>query len=452
MNKNFLKIYALFLGIFLFSACDKNIEVEPISNLDGSKGFQTRQDVDAGLIGSYNGLQSPNYMGLRHWALSEIYADNITHVGTFPSFAQFANRNLLGDNTEISNMWAQIYIAINRANSVIQYADGVNDPAFNKTNAIAEAKFLRAYNYFNLLTAYGGSESGYNKAGGLGVPLRLKPTLSAADAAPVRRATEEEVWQQILKDLDDAVAGLTANNGLGRANKNVATALRARVRLFRGEWAQAEADASAVIAVTTYALVPAASYSSIWLRKNTSEAIWELQFDVNNTNQVAFFYYPTGSGGRNEMSSSTSLRDAHEMGDVRKEVNYGLSPAAKTVKYTRVPGDDNVSLIRIAEMYLIRAEARARQDKLTESLEDLNKIRVRAGLAVSTAATQQALIDAIEKERRLEFAHEGHRWFDLRRYGKLGSGITDPRKARWPLPLNTEVLISGGAVEQNPGY
>lgn len=451
--KNFLKINILALALLSLGACQKNIEREPISSLDGSAGYKTRQDVEAGLIGSYNAIQNGNYMGLRYWALPDLYADVLQHVGTFPSFAQIANRNILADNAEVREMWRSVYIAINRANNVIQYAANVNDPAFNKENAVAEAKALRAYHYFNLLVLFGGSETGYNKTGGLGVPLRLSPTLSAADATPVRRSNEAEVWTQILKDLDEALAAISANNGAGRLNKNAVTALRARMRLFRGEWAQAETDATTLIGVTSYALVPGATYANIWANKNTSEAIWELQFDANNTNSIAFFYYPTSRGGRNEISATAGLRDAHEAGDVRKAVNYADNPAAKTLKYTRVAGDDNVTLIRLAEMYLIRAEARARQNKLTEALADVNVIRKRAGLADATATTEQALIDVIEKERRLEFAHEGHRWFDLRRYNKLSvASITDPRRSRWPIPLTQEIQISGGVVEQNPGY
>ena len=109
-------------------------------------------------------------------------------------------------------------------------------------------------------------------------------------------------------------------------------------------------------------------------------------------------------------------------------------------------------MVRLAEMYLIRAEARARQNKLVESLADINVIRNRAGLLDAVAVTEAGLIDAIEKERRIELAFEGHRWFDIRRYNKLSSvGVTQPFRALWPIPQR-EVLTTQNIITQNPGY
>ncbi len=284
------------------------------------------------------------------------------------------------------------------------------------------------------------------------MPLVTAPTLTAADAAPKPRNTEAEVWALILEDLDFATQNLVNSNGVGRVNKRVAQALKARVHLFREEWAQAEVAAGDVITTGGYTLIPGATYSDIYLKKNTAEAIWELQFDATNANSIAFFYYPTSLGGRNEMASTTSLRDAHEAGDVRQAVNYTTTPAAKTLKYTRVPGDDNVLMIRLAEMYLIRAEAQARLNKLPDAVTDLNTIRTRAGLGMASPTTADEVIAAIEKERRLEFAHEGHRWFDLRRYNKWSTvGITQEFRALWPIPQR-EVETSAGIITQNPGY
>jgi len=444
---------ALLLTVSLFNACDENIELDPISQLDGANGFQTKQDVDAALIGCYGALTNGNYMGLRYFALPDLYADILTHTGTFPSWAQFANRNLLTDNAELRLMWQQVYIAINRTNNVIAAAPGVNDPSFNATNAVAEARFLRAYSYLNLLLGFGGSPTGYNQANGVGVPLITTPTITAKDAEPKNRATEAEVWTQILEDVNFAVQNLAANNGVGRANKRIATALKARIHMYRGEWALAETAANEIITTGGYTLVPTNNYANIWLTKNSTETIWELQFDANNTNSIAFFYYPTTLGGRNEIASTTSLRDAHEMGDVRRDVNFTPSnPTAKTRKFTRVAGEDNVQLIRLAEMYLIRAEAAARLNKGSAALADMNIIRRRAGLTDFTSTDATAILNAIEKERRLELAHEGFRWFDLRRLNKIATaGITQEFRALWPIPQR-EIDTSAKVIAQNTGY
>ncbi len=450
--KSFLKIFALAFVVSVFPACESNLELEPYTALDASTGFKTKPDIEAAMLGAYNAIQSSNYFGLQLQVLPDLYSDIVSHTGTFPTYAQVFNRQILADNSNIQGTWNTLYVAINRANNVIASAPGISDPSFNANNMIGEARMLRAYHYFNLLALFGGMPSGYNKTGGLGVPIFTTPTLSADDAAAKPRATEAEVWALILEDINFAVANLAVTNGNGRANKNVALALKARMHLYRGEWAQAEAAATEVIASGRHSLQSTSTYANIWLSQNSSEAIWELQFDINNTNSIAFWYLPTSSGGRNEFTSTASLRTAHEPGDVRLAVNVTTAPANKTLKYTRVNGTDNVLLVRLSEMFLIRSEARANQGKLTEALADLNVIRKRAGLADAALTTADAIVDAVLKERRVEFAHEGHRWLDLRRTGRWNAtGLTEEFRSRWPIPQR-EVQTAGTVIAQNPGY
>lgn len=456
MKNNFLKILALLVAIQFFQACNSNLEIEPYTALDASTGFKTKQDVDAAILGVYNSLQNGNYYGLRYFMLADIHAGSLTHTGTFPSFAQFANRNLLANNVELTNMWNSIYVGINRSNNVIASAPGVVDPSFNVNNALGEARFLRAFHYFNLLVYFGGSPDGFNQ-NGVGVPIFTTPTLSSTDAAPKARASEAETWTQILDDLNFAIANLLPNNGIGRINSVSATAFKARVHLVRKEYAEAAAAAASVISSNRYTLLSGANYANIYLGKNSSETIWELQFDANNVNSIAFFYYPTAQGGRNEVASSASLRDLHEDGDLRKAVNVTTTvPLNKTLKFTRVAGEDNVQLIRLSEMYLIRAEALARINgspaDITNALADLNIIRGRAGLPDFTSTVAADIVAAVLKERVIEFAHEGLRWLDIRRTGSYASvGITQEFRALWPIP-EREVDTSAGVIAQNQGY
>jgi len=452
MMKNIVKILAFLALVGMMPACEGNLELEPYNSLDASTGFKTKQDVDAAMLGVYSAIQNSNYYGLQMQVLSDLYADVVSHTGTFPTYAQVFNRQILADNTSLTSLWNSVYVGVDRANNVIASAPGVTDPSFNVNAAVGEARLLRAFHYFNLLRLYGGGTEGFNKANGLGLPLYTTPTLSADDAAPKARATEADTWALIMDDINFAVANLGTAKVNGRVTKFVAQALKARAHLYRGEWAEAEAAATEVIANGGYTLVPTANYANIWLSQNSTEAIWELQFDINNTNSIAFWYYPTAAGGRNEFTTTASLRDAHEAGDVRKVVNASTTPANKTQKYTRINGTDNVMLIRLAEMYLIRAEARAQQNKLTDAVADLNVIRNRAGLSNANPATAAAIVDAVLNERRFELAHEGHRWFDLRRTGRWNSlGLTEPFRALWPLPLR-EIQTSGGLITQNPGY
>lgn len=452
MKKTIFSYFVVATMIFGTVACEKNIELDPLSSLDGAGGFKSKEDVTAALLGCYNSLQSVNYVGLRYWTFADMYADNIAHVGTFPSFSQIFNKQILADNVEISNMWSNVYSGINRMNTVVEAAATVDDKSFNNAAAIAEARLLRAFQYFNLLRYFGGSETGYNKGSGLGVPLITKPTLSVDDAKPVARASEADIWKQIIEDIDFAVLNLPNSVAAGRVNRRVALALKARAHLYRGEWTAAEAASDSVITKGGYALLTGPNYPNIFFQKGNSEAIWELVYDATNSSSAYFFFYPTSAGGRNEISATATLRDLSEANDVRKAVNYTTTPAAKTLKFTRADGTDNNIMVRLAEMYLIRAEARAKTNKLVDALADINVIRKRAGVLDAVAVTEATLLDAIEKERRIELAFEGHRWFDIRRYNKLASvGITQTFRALWPIPQR-EVLTTQNIVAQNPGY
>ena len=446
--------------VLLLSSCEKILDQKPQSSLDATTAYTTRQGVEAGLLGCYNALQSTSYYGLEYWALSDMYAGVITHTGTFPTYAQVNNRILLPDNTNTTNIWNQIYNGINRCNNILASIDALNDPAYSKTQGAAEARFLRALMYFDLVRLYGGSPAGYNLPTGRGLPLRLTATLSPKDAAPLALTAETEIWKQIDADLDYAIANLKASV-VGRATANAATALKARAALYKKDYVNAEALATTVINnLKGTGTGLAADYSTLWLTQNVRpESIFELQYDINNTNSIAFYYFPTTFGGRNEIGSSATLV-AQSATDLRKATNIRvMGTSNKTFKYSRIAGTDNVIILRLAELYLIRAEARALKaaPDLAGALQDLNVIRTRAGLASSTTSTAPELLNEILQERYFEFAHEGHTLFDLRRTNRLAttfpsnfSGQNDFR-ALFPTPQR-EIDNSNGLLARTPGY
>ena len=427
--------------------------------MSAETAYTTRQGVEAGLLGCYNAMQSTSYYGLEYWALSDMYAGVILHTGTFPTYAQFNNKQILPDNTNVTNIWNAIYSGINRVNTLIVSSDKLNDPAFNKTQTIGEARFIRALMYFDLLRAFGGSATGFNKADGRGVPVRVTPTLSPDDAAAVSLSPEADVWKLIDEDLDYAIANLTLNVS-GRASVNAAKALKARAALYKEDWATAESLSTEVInALKGAGTGLSASYDALWSTQNTKpESIFELQYDINNTNSIAFYYFPTGLGGRNEIGSSTTLA-AQSATDLRRATNIKvLSGSNKTGKYSRINGTDNVIIIRLAELYLTRAEARAKKaaPDLTGALADLNVIRARAGLAASTAATAADILKQVYEDRYYEFAHEGHAFFDYKRTNRLASTFTgfsgaNAFRAVYPTPQR-EIINSAGQITQVAGY
>ncbi|MEY2595264.1 MAG: hypothetical protein RI965_536 [Bacteroidota bacterium] len=450
---------SLLTALIVFSSCEKIIDQQPQTSLSAETAYTTRQGIEAGLLGCYNALQSTSYYGLEFWALSDMYAGVITHTGTFPTYAQFNNKQLLPDNTNVTNMWNAIYGGINRVNTIIASADKLNDPAFNKMQTVGEARFLRALMHFDLLRAFGGSATGFNKADGRGIPVRVTPTLSPEDASAIALTPEADVWKLIDGDLDYAIANLSATTS-GRATVNAAKALKARAALYKEDWATAETLSTEVInALKGTGTGLASDFGALWATQNTKpESIFELQYDINNTNSIAFYYFPTGLGGRNEIGSSTTL-NAQSATDLRKATNVKvLSGSNKTGKYSRINGTDNVIIIRLAELYLNRAEARAKKaaPDLTGALSDLNVIRARAGLAASTAATAADILKQVYEDRYYEFAHEGHAFFDYKRTNRLASTFTgfsgaNAFRAIYPTPQR-EIINSAGQITQVAGY
>ncbi len=443
----------LSLGLSL-GACDKTLDVVPQNSVDAATGFATRQDVEAGLVGCYDALQSVNYDGLSYPSFADLISGNIRHTGTFPTYAQIAQNQILTDNVDISNTWNSIYAAINRTNFLIEEASKLKDPAYNSVAAVAQARAMRAYHYMNLLGFWGGSPDGYGSSSGLGVPLRLTPTKEVGESTkPIARSSEAEVISAIREDLDFAAANLS--NGSGpRITKGAALALRARLELRVKNYADALKFANQVAA--------AANNGAADGNINSNDNIWQVVFNNTDQSSFAFYWFPSANGGRNELSPSNELATAHPAGDLRLPINVVTAsnatatfPAGTTRKYSRIATrDDPYTVVRYAEMVLTIAEAAARTGNLDLAKTQLNLIRVKAGLAASTATTQAALITDILLQRRLELAHEGHYWFDLRRTNTVQTAI--PAYAQtfrnlWPIPQR-ETLNSGGLVDQNPGY
>lgn len=441
------------LGLAVTS-CDDAINLKPFNSLDATQVFVDQAGVNAGVIGMYSGLTSADYYGLRYPVMADLAADNIAHLGTFPSFAEIKNRNIQPQNAEVTNIWFAIYRTINRTNNVIAYVPGVASVSeANRNIAVAEARFIRALCYFDLVRYWGD------------VPLVLTPTKEADASLNVSRSPIAAVYDQVKLDLDAAEAGLPEGSP-ARANKGAARALKARMALYRGQFTEAATLADQVIATSKFQLLPDYRGNFDPIVKNTAEAIFEVNFDNITQSQYAFFFFPGGAfGGRNEVGpAGTTLLTAYETGDLRRNAsisngtfvtNGRTIPANVGIKYTRPnPGEDNYRVIRLAEIILIGAEARVRNTTpdLAGALTLLNRVRTRAGLPASTASTSAALLTAIEQERRVEFAMEGHRWFDLIRTNRAQAvlGITDDRRLLFPIPLRE--TINNPNIKQNAGY
>jgi hypothetical protein len=211
-----------------------------------------------------------------------------------------------------------------------------------------------------------------------------------------------------------------------------------------------------VINSNQYQLLP--NYASIFTDEETAESIFEVDFVALDRNRIAEYNFPLNLNGRREVAPSDDLISKYTAGDERlpASISYsGTLPYA--IKYDDLStGSDNVIVLRLAEMYLIRAEATAQQSgDIQKVKDDINTIRSRANLAATNANTQASLLATIELERRLEFAFEGHRWFDLVRTGRaldILPTVKSVNQTLFPIPLSEILINTNSGMYQNPGY
>lgn len=439
MNK--IKIYLFaFLAIGLASSCEQVLVQAPQTAVEDK--ITDASTARAVMNGAYNGMQSANYLGTRYTLLPDLQGGNLRHTGTFGDFAQIAGRTVLADNNAAQVMWIQIYNSIQRANLLIKFVPAINEAGFTETEKkqiIAEAKFLRAFHYFNLARWWGG------------VPIVTEPTSKADASLNVPRSALADVYKQINADIDAAFPDLLVSN-TARGTKNAALALKCRVALYNKDWAGVNTIADQIVATNRHTL--AAKSNDVFSGgQNTAESIWEIQFEATNSNSLAFFLFSTSLGGRNEMRPSTALTALYNVADNRRVLATSYDAQ---LKYFRVStGTDRPVIFRLSEILLNKAEALAEQGKDADALVLLNRIRVRAGLAASPATlVGQPLKDEIFLQRRLELAFEGHYFFDLVRTGRVAKELANwnDNQALLPIPDREIKANPSLAGQQNPGY
>lgn len=445
MKKLYIRNAAL-AGLLLLSvSCKKYLEEVPNNALPTETSITDVSTARAAIIGTYDRLQS--YYASSYPTLGTITTDNVVFNGTLSEYLQLDQNAIPTDNVITVSAYQGIYRTINSANSVIAYVPGLSDPLLNtaeKSKILGEAYFIRALAFFDLARGWGG------------VQLQLKPTVDLNGLKGIKRSTLTQTYDQVLADLVQAEQLLPEDaTTRNRAQKSAARALRARLHLYRKEWADAENYASLVISNTKYSLVK--PYKSFFTAPfQTAESVLELAYSVNDRNSYWNLWYPSSAGGQFTLKPSDGLvakLNNAALGGTRNTLIAGTGTTVYGVLYnTTATSTDPSYLIRIAELYLIRAEARAQQNKLTEAAADLNLVRARAEVPATSAVTQASLLQAIEDENGIEFAFEAHRWFDLVRTERAGAVLGINNRNYWLFPIPYSDVQSDPDVTQNPGY
>ena len=476
---SFVVVVVCLLVLFA-SSCKKFVEVEaPKSSLTSDNIYVDDATAASVLTGVYAVLsersplmaQSTTSISL----VTGLSADELTlHGGAANSntaLTQFYlyKLNSGSPSSPAQTIWSHIYSQIYVVNTAVERLErsGIE----TRDQLLGEAKFLRAFFYFYLSSLYGD------------VPL-----ITSSDyrvSAKLGRTPKDEVIKQIINDLNESIdllsSGYKAADARSsslerlRPNKWAATALLARVYLYNGSWDEAERHSGNVISNQT-------QYDTVALKdvflKNSKEAIWQLQ-PVNagwNTEDAKVFLLPPGGPTSNysipsyPVYLSEELLAAFESGDKRK-VDWIGTLSVGNIKYSypakyksaslNAPITEYTTVLRVAEQYLIRSEARAHLGRIDEGLQDLNVVRRRAGLPNVTATNADLLLNFVLRERQVElFTEWGIRWLDLKRISNRDNimmliaakkGTTwNPTWQLYPIPIYD--ILQNPNIVQNLGY
>jgi hypothetical protein len=490
---NNLKRTALYLGLasllIIPSSCDQGfLDTDPQGKQAGAVFWESGDDATKAVNAMYANLRSWNNTAFASIALESVGSDD-AEKGSTPSDATFFNDydnfSVGSSDGQLGGFWEGQYQNINYANQVIDNIPAISMDETLKARYIAEAKFVRAYSYFRLVRAFGD------------VPLRLSLPKDATEYN-VPRTPKAEVYAAIEKDLTDAAALLPLSYGasdLGRATKGAALSLLAKVSMYQQKWQQVFDLTNQVITSGQYSLFP--NYEALFRvnNENSVESIFEVQNELIPSNkdasnsqysQVQGVRGITGGGWGFNVPTKT-LADSYEAGDPRRDATIifrgettpsgdaipaiGDNPMYNQKSY--VPfglyttgfnegSQQNVRVIRYAEVLLMNAEAANELGNSAQALASLELVRARARgtsktiLPKVTTTDKAALRTAIWHERHVELAMEFDRYFDVIRQGR-GTEVFGPKGWKagknevWPIPQN-ELDLSAGVLVQNPGY
>ena len=376
----------------------------------------------------------------------------------YPDLQAFYGYGLTDLNSIVNTLWSDPYTGLYAVNAIISNVAASNTlSASFKTQITGEMKLVRALYYFNTVNLFGE------------IPLVLSTDYKTTSLLP--RTSVDSIYAQILSDLSDAQKDLTAaypSSGRLRPNLYTVMSLLAKVQLYRQQWQAAYDAADSVIASGLYSLEP--NLNNVFL-DGSNEAIW--QIPATGSSQVtreASQFVPYNSSQAPQYVVTPFLQNAFEAGDLRWQnwvgeyvvnINGTNQQLYAPYKYKNLaptgPTTEDYMIFRLAELYLIRAEAAVHLGNTTVALADLNQVRARAGLAASGATTADDVLTAIMHERQVElFTEWGSRWFDLKRTGTADAVLGaekptwKPNEVLYPVPVKQRQFNSN--LTQNPGY
>ena len=453
------------LGVFAtlllsLGACREILEPAPVDLLVDELVLNEASDVEPVRLGLYNAFRG---MGSPTIIAGAFTADFIQHNGTFIVYNELGNKQITATNPAAEAMWGSIYNTIYIANFIeerISTVPGVTES--DRKLILAEARFLRGYANFIGTYTFG--------------DIPKVTTTDITTNRNIPKGTKADILQSVLADYTAALPDLPATNSNKTLAKTYATqnAVRAglaRYYLYQQDWANAEKMASEIIATKLQTLP--ASYADVIFQEYDEETILEVAYANNSSDDPGTGTYGLNNilVGRREVIPAnsfiltmleTNAGERSQTIEFNQANQGGRDNGWSVVKYgTPDQANNNITIFRLAEQYLIRAEARARLGRIVGAngaQSDINVLRTRAKAPAASITTQENALLTIEKERVYELSFEGHRWYDLKRTGRIQAVMSafspnwDQKFELWPIPqseLQRNKALAGG---QNPGY
>lgn len=475
--KNIFYKSILFLFVAgVFTSCEDELDQVPFDSFATENAFNTASDFENAIRGTYSALNFGGYYGGSYLSRPDVLSDNVTISQRGRMTQRQTHEWNYTAASAFSGTYQACYTVIYRANQVLQFIDGFEGPS--KANITGEALALRAMAHFDLVRFFGKlpTQSG-DANGSLGIVYRTAPDPTAQDP----RGTVSAAYAAIVDDLTTARDLINTSNPDGRMNRNAVNLLLSRAYLYMGQWQNA-ADAAA--AVTT-SVAPRSSVVGVWEDSNQDGLVFYIPNNNTELNNNIGVQWSQGSPSAliPEYVASYELDQLYDEGnDIRKEAYIfdGSTPGATGQpvngikkllgRGTQFNGLVDIKILRAAEAKLNRAEALNNLGQDGPALAALNDVRSRRYTTQpSNGETGAALRAAIRLERRLEFAFEYKRWFDIKRWGEavvrepfgdLEGGAGTPSDVlvlpegnfRFQLPIAQSSIIVNPNLQQNPGY
>ncbi|MFW5835712.1 MAG: RagB/SusD family nutrient uptake outer membrane protein [bacterium] len=477
--KNILKLLSILFAVALFSlpSCsDEFLDVDPQTSLSTEMAIGAVADAEVALMGIYDGMQSTqNYYAREFVVIPDVAGDDVK-ISPLNSgrFLSHYNYSTIPSDGFLTGFWNRAWNTIDRANNIITRIDLIEDGTEAERNQIlGEALTLRALAHFDLARMY--AKSYAEDPSALCIPYMEEPAITDPE-----RETNQVVYDKIVSDLTRAIPLLTierAEGGWAYISEYAAKALLARVYLYMENWDMAASTAIDVIDNGGYSLVSTENYISGWSEEATSETIFSLAMsnvDYSATNALGYIYVERGYGDLLPTDDIISLLENAGNTDPGDDVRFDAFLIWEEGKedwfINKYPGRggqaglDNTPVLRLSEMYLIAAEALAKKATPDENQAQtyLNAIIQRGNPdAADFVASGENLIERINLEKRIEFAFEGHRLFDIKRRKEdliRGADCTadicflEAGHNRLAFPIPQREMDANPNMQQNPGY